>query len=64
MPSVYNSHVIYHDTDAIPGYSGSPLFDSEYYATAIHVAGLTDASRCLVCRITKDILNQVCELET
>ena len=61
--SVYNSNVIYYDADSIPGYSGSPLFDGEYYATAIHVAELNDSTRCIACRITKDILKQVREIE-
>ena len=59
-----NDEIFYHDADTEPGYSGGPVFNSEYYVTGINVAEHTgEEKHNTAVRITDDILDYVYQSE-
>ncbi len=50
-----------HNADTEPGYSGCPLFDNDYYATAINIASAWDNSHNIARRINDELYDFILE---
>lgn len=61
--TIENQYVINYDSDTVPGNSGCPVFTSDNYAVAIHVANVTDKNDNGLYnvgrRLTQDLVNEM-----
>ena len=58
VPGVWDL-ILYHDADTEPGYSGCPIFNSDYYVVAINVAGPNRMGCNTGRRITSDLISEM-----
>lgn len=61
--NIRSQYTISHNGDTLPGYSGCPVFTSDYYVVAINVAHVTDLSGVgkynIARRISSDLINEM-----